>query len=335
MLALPKGHIYQLEYDAQWIQDDLWHHMKMRPNEYLNRPAVLIYADDRSKYEIFVPLRKMKVNKIEVLGDVVVLHLELGDFIYRSQHKLDKTRTLKDELETLFGKQTLPGTPLNKLILIGEKVRTLQEVEYGSDIPSWRETIDAIHKEQCQAFKDSLFFYIPVEEMEALSQLHADEIEAVYRCNAGKKFSFKVYYYLPNYQAFGTDAERRTIHCETSSDVIKILVPNDLVLSKYGSGQLSFRSGQAVEGVERCTIFFEGIKEPFKAPAPKITVEVIGKARRTYALGAATTGLAGAALGSFGAMATNLSSWKIGLILTGIFGLFYLGGWLYVRNRTL
>lgn len=337
ILALPKGHTYKLEYDVKWIQDDLWQHMKMRPNEYLDRSAVLIYADERSRYERFIPLRKMKVKKIEVQGSVVVLYVQLDDFLYRPPVKPYTVKTLRHDLEILFGKHTLPGTRLNKLILIGENVSVLRELQCGSDVSDWRETIDVLQEEQCQAFKDNLFFYIRKEEMEGLSQLPTSEIETVYRCNA-KRFSLKVHYYIPNYQVLGTDAARRTIHFETSSDVIKVLVPNDLVLSKYGSEYLSFSSELSAHGAEKCTIFFQGVKEPFKAPAPKLTIDVEDvrrKASQTFAFGTAFMGLAGGLLGSIGAMAAGLNPWHIVPIGAGIFGLFYLGGWLRAKYRAL
>lgn len=338
ILALPKGHIYKLEYDAEWIQDDLWQHMKMRPSQYLDRPAVLIYADDRSRYEKFIPLRKIKIKKVEVQRSVVVFYLELGDFLYPPQVKPDKVKTFRQGLEVLFGKSTLPGARLNKLILIGEIVSVVRELQCGSDVSDWRETIDFLHEEQCQAFKDSLFFYIRKEEMEGLNQLPANEIETAYSCNAGQRFSFKVYYYLPNYAALGTDPERRTIHFETSSEVIKALVPNDLVLSKYGSGHLSFSPQLLLRGPEKCTIFFKAAKEPFKSPAPELTVEVKdvkGKATQTFALGTAFAGFAGGALASIANVATDLLRWHMGFILAGIFALFYFGGWLIAKYRTL
>lgn len=343
MLALPKGHIYKLEYDVKWMQDDLWQHMKMRPNLYQDRQAILIYADDRARHERFVPLRKIKVTQIEVLGSVVVFYLELGDFLYRRKIKSQDERTLRDDLEALFGKQTLPGTPLNKFILTGEDVATLKLLEHGSTVSDWREAIEFLHNEQCQAFQESLFFYIPKDEMEGLSQQPANKIETVYRCESGKRFSFNVYYSLPNYEAFRTDTDRRTIHFETSSDVIKALVPNEFVLSKYGSERLSFSSELLTLNAEKCTIFFKSLKRPFEAPAPQLTIEVKdikGKAAHTNALGNALTGLAGAIIGLMGGAfliikegTTALSQWHIFVVLLGVFSLLYLGGWCTAKYR--
>lgn len=335
MLALPKGHIYKLEYDAKWMQDDLWQHMKMRPNLYEDRQAILVYADDRARHEKFVPLRKIKVTQIEVLGSVVVFYLELGDFLYRREIKSQDERSLRGDLEALFGKYTLPGTQMNKLILMGEDVATLQLLEHGSAVSDWREAIEFLHNEQCQAFQESLFFYIPKDEMEGLSQQPVNKIETVYRCESGKRFSFNVYYSLPNYEAFRTDTDRRTIHFETSSDVIKALVPNEFVLSKYGSERLSFSSELLTLNAEKCTIFFKSLKRPFEAPAPQLTIEVKDikrKATHTYALGAAFTGLAGAIV-AIGGWATNLYQWAIVAILLGAFGFWYLGGWCAAKFR--
>ena len=259
-----------------------------------------------------------------------MLYLELGNFMYPDAAKPDETINLRPHLEELFGTNILPGTVMNKHILIGEYVTGLREFRHGSDISAWRGTIEALNKERCQAFQGNLFFYIYREEMSGLSQGLANEHDTLYKCKAGKGFSLKVYYSVPNYGELSSDTKRRTVHYETSSDVIEVLGRNNFVLSKYGSEHLRFSAELLKQNAKRCAIYFKALGEPFKAPAPELTIEIESiarKFRQTLGLGTAFIGLAGALVGVSGALATQLNPWYLTALLLGAFVIFYFGGW--------
>jgi len=130
------------------------------------------------------------------------------------------------------------------------------------------------------------------------------------------------------------DVPRRTIHFETTSEVIKALVPTNFVLSKYGSEHLTFATEPLMNNTEKFTLFFQSTKEPFMAPAPRFTVEIKsigGEIRTMRGLGTACIGFTGALIGSIPSWVGSVSNRDLILTLFGAFVLFFLGGFLIAK----
>jgi len=275
MLALPNGHMCVLEYDTDWVQNDLWQHMKMRPDDYCGKDALLLYVDLDSIEKKTLPLRRLTLKRVKVQGRVLVLHLELGGFIQPPYRKPDLPKDLRSRLELLFGDHTLPGTPLNKYVLLAEEISELGELQVSSDLSAWRETIDLLHESKCAKFERSLFYRVRAEGATPTIEDTESPI-TLYEVDGGKKFSIQIDYYLPNYDNFPrTDPEIRKISYESSSDILNALGPKQFILTKYGSDTLFFVTKE-VYRTQTCTIHFQSPKTPFEAPMIDMRIRVKG-----------------------------------------------------------
>jgi len=336
MLALPNGHIYKLEYDVEWVQEDLWQHMKMRSKDYRGKKALLLYVDLDSTDKKIIPLRRLTINRVEVQGKVLVLYFELGGFTHTPYRKLELIKDLRSKLESLFGKHTMPGTPLNKYIMLAEEISELRGLQEGNDLSAWRETISLLDENKCAKFEKSLFYRIQIDGGTPATE-DTESPTTVYEVNGGQKFSIKVDYYLPNFDKFPrADVEIRKIVYESSSDTLKALGTKQFVLSKYGSDRLIFGT-EEVYRTETCTIHFQSPKTPFEAPMVDVRIRVKGSGRKigaTRAGSVACSGIGGGMMGlAFSLLvAQPVSLW--GWLLVPAALLLFLGGYLstkYVR----
>lgn len=322
MLALPKGHLYRLEYDVEWVQDDLWQHMKMRPENYCDREALLLYLDHDAPGKQVIPLRRLTIRKVTMKGKVLVLHFELGNFTHPPYRKPALLRDLRSKLEPLFGKHTMGGTPLNKLILLGERISELQQLEEGSDLSDWKQVIDFLHENKCAKFEKSLFYKVRIDGATPIVE-DSENPRTVYEVKGGKKMSIQVDYYLPNYDRFPrSDVEARTIIYESSSELVKPLGPKQFILSKYGSDRLIFVTAEGRDA-ETCMIRFQSPKAPFEAPMLDIPIRIRGsgrKIRATRAVSVVSSGLGG------GMVVTSLSLLVVGSLNQCLFLGILLGG---------
>ena len=334
ILALPTGHIYELEYDKQWVQDDLWHHMTIRPDDYLDKPALLLYVDLDSPDMQIIPLRRLKIRHVEVQGRVLLLTLELTGFAPPPSDSPDSLKGLRRKLERLFGTHTMSGTSLDKLVQLAEEAHELRELQEASSLSAWREVVDQLHRNRCIKFDKSLFYRIEIEAAKA-AQPNAQRPRTVYEVSGGQRFSIRVDYYLPNYDEFPTaDVEARTVSYESSSEIVEAVMSTQLVLSKYGSDTLVFAT-KVLPDTRICAIHFRSPRTPFAAPLLDIPICVRGAGKRIGAAragGAASFGLGSAMTGAFfSLLSLNIVEWWI--VGPGL-GLIALGAWLsYLGTR--
>ncbi|MHC1623681.1 MAG: radical SAM protein [Candidatus Methanospirareceae archaeon] len=326
ILALPKGHLYRLEYDVEWVQDDLWQHMKMRPQDYCDREALLLYLDLDAPEKNVIPLRRLTIKRVDVKGKILVLHFELGGFARLPYRKPDLPRHLRSKLEPLFGKHTLGGTPLNKLLLVAEKTAELRQLEEDNSLSAWRQVVDLLHENKCIKFEKSLFYRVRIDSVTPATE-DTENPATVYDVKGGQKVSMQVDYYLPNYDSFPrTDAEARTIVYETSSEIVEGLGPKQFTLSKYGSDRLIFRTAE-VRDTQTCTIHFQNPRTPFEAPMLDILIRVRGSGTKigvTRAASVVTSGLGGGALAIFfSLLGTGALNLWLGLV-TSVLGVILL-----------
>jgi len=280
MLALPSGHIYQLEYDKQWVQDDLWHHVRIRPEDYCGKQGLLLYVDLDSTDKRVIPLRRLEIKQVEVQGEILLILFELKSFVHAPSAKPDYIKDLRKKLETVFGEYTLPDTPLNKLVLLAEEIQELRGLKEGSDLPAWREVLDVLHKNRCTKFENSLFYRVEIKDATRV-EVDSPRPGTAYEVS-GRKFSILVEYYLPNYDILPKDVEARTIVYESSSDIVEAIVPQQFVLSKYGSQALIFTT-KVVPEMRTCSIHFQGLSDPFKAPMLNLPIHVKGSGHKIAA----------------------------------------------------
>jgi uncharacterized Fe-S cluster-containing radical SAM superfamily protein len=329
MLALPNGHIYTLEYDTDWVQNDLWQHMKVRPDDYCGKNALLLYVDLDSTEKKIIPLRRLAIKRAQVQGKVLVLSFELGDFAQVPYQKPDFLKELRSELELLFGNHTLPGTPLNKYVLLAEEISELRELPVSSDLIAWRETVSLLHENKCVKFEKSLFYRIRVDGATPTVE-DTENSTTVYEVDGGKKFSVQIDYYLPNYDNFPrTDPESRKISYESSSDILNALGTKQFVVSKYGSDTLIFSTKEVYE-TQTCTIHFQSPKTPFEAPMIDMRIRVKGSGRKigtTRAVSLVTSGLGGGISAASIPLLFTQNLWGVLCISAGVL-LLALGGYL-------
>lgn len=335
MLALPKGHVYRLEYDVEWVQDDLWQHMKMRPENYRDREALLLYLDLEAPGKQVIPLRRLMIRKVDVRGKVLVLHFQLGNFTHPPYRKPDLLKDLRSKLEPLFGKHTMGGTPLNKLVLLGEKIPELQQVEEDNDLSDWKQAIDLLHENNCVKFEKSLFYKVRIDGATPIVE-DSENPRTVYEVKGGKKVSIQVDYYLPNYGRFpGSDVEARAIIYESSSELIEALGPKQFILSKYGSDRLIFSTAE-VRDTQTCIIHFQSPRTPFEAPMLDVAIRISGSGTKigtTRAASVVLSGLGGGVLATFVSLlaAGYLNLWSGLLILLPGVTLLFVGGFLSTK----
>ena len=314
ILALPNGYMYKIEYDTNWVQTDLWQHMKMRPDSYEDQDALLFYVDVDSSDKKIIPLRKLTLKKVKVAGKVLALCFELGGFVEPICQKIN----LRRKLETLFGNRTLATTPLNKYVLLAEEIQELGKLKVNDDFPAWRATISQLHENNCKKFDKSLFYRVRVDGVTTALEEGAEIPTTIYEVGGGKKFSIHVEYYLPNYDNFPrNDPEIRKILYESSSDILKANKTNQFVLSKYGSDTLIFSTDENYRALSS-TIHFQSPKIPFEAPMIDIPIRVKGSGTKIAAASVGSlvsSGLGGGILAaSIPLFLSQNSGWSLLLI---------------------
>jgi uncharacterized Fe-S cluster-containing radical SAM superfamily protein len=289
IIALPTGSIYTLEYDTNWVQNDLWQHMRVRSEFYKDQDALLLYVDLDSAEKEIVPLRKLKLKEAKVEGNVAALSFELGAFVPPVGVKVN----LRRQLESLFGSSTLAGAPLNKYVLVAEELTELSQLQASDDFSTWRETISKL---RFPKFEKSLFYRIRVNNVSPSIDPDALGPAIIYEIDSGKRFSIQVDYFLPNYDKFPRDnPDSRKISFESSSDIIKTVTSSQFTISKYGSDTLIFRTEEPYEDTI-CTIHFQSTTTPFDAPLIDLRIRVKGSGNKialTKASSLALSGLGG------------------------------------------
>jgi len=268
MLALPKGIIYKIEYDARYLQKDLGAHIKLRASDYIDKESILFYVDQHS-HKKTIPLRKMVIKKVEMKQDIIALYVELASYI--SGITVSIVNDINEQLKELFGKDTLP--PGEKYILFGEYVEALvDKIKFTDDIVAWRETVRLIYDLRCDAFKTSLFYKVALPDRDP-SSLSGETPKSYYEIESEEMLSLTIDYYLPNYDNFDrTDVDIKKINYETTSDRLMPIGSNEIFLSKYGSDIIAFKASAVANTDIEVIISFKSLKIPFQAPYLKLPI---------------------------------------------------------------
>lgn len=335
MMALPKEYIYKIEYDSRYLQEDLKHHMTMRPVNYQNREVMLFYADLVKKN--LVPLRKMKISKIEIKQDIAVFYLKLGPYIH--QLSVSDVANINTQIKELLGEKNIP--PGNKYILLGEYVDTLLEsAKYSDTTEAWREMIKLLHDMKCEDFETALFYKIDINAA-TLRDNFVNEPKSCFHIDGGKQFSITVHSYLPNYENFDREnLDMRKITYETSSEAIRAIGHNELYISKYGSELINFEAQPIANQNVETIISIKKPQKPFDAPMLHLPFEIKslkGESGVMAALATLGMGFGGALFGMLsGFYKDGVFKGSAGhVIAIIIFALLCVGGGAFFKNKLI
>ena len=315
IIALPSGHIYEINFDRKYVPGDLYLHMSKLPELYEKRKIVWIYVNGNRDNFIHLPIRESELIDISEGGDVISIKFKLGRYIY---WEVTDLMDIKYILTTYFGERDLP--PVGKYILIGEKLFNDENVDSNTDndeikfssafseakgklyisddFSVFRKIVQSISL--AKYMKGSLFYRVIVHSKK-IKQKNGDGNRTLYRIRGGKSFSIKIEFYLPNYSEFDEkNIEERTIHVVSSSKTITPIIQPKIVLSKYGSHEIHFHTS-VIEREEEVTLTFFSEYAPFQAAKTELHIFVLPPSRGIQAgksfLGAffltiATNGLA-------------------------------------------
>lgn len=264
MLAFPNNHIFEITYDKQWVQDDLFFHMGTLPEGYKERKCLWFYVDRYSPFSL-IPLRYGEIVEVKNSTGVLALKIKLNDYLTFSNGVKDLKGKIRATLRQYFGSGTVP--PGGKLVLLGEDfTNTIRTPASASEIcissafelkgkpilsgdsSGFRRVVDELN--ECKDMKRSLFYRL------TLIDLKKDEGsektgKTLYTIKGGKSFKIVVDYYQPNYQEFDErQPQQRAIVFESSNPKIKIIGTPSLVFSKYGSREVFFRTESVVHEEE-------------------------------------------------------------------------------------
>jgi len=280
ILALPYGHIININYDKKYVQDDLFIHMQSVESEYKGKTGYFIYVDKNQR--TLLPIREFEIANIKIAGDILSITIDLKNYIsFASGDDRSVSDKFTFSMRKYFGNNTLP--PGGKYILKGERLffyenETIKrsqafemnslDITSGSDFEYFSKIIPNLIS--YKAMSKSLFYKI---EMQNIQQIKEDN-SVCYKIEGGKSFSIILEYFLPNYNNFNEENHsERTICFESSSSTISPVGSTEIVCSKYGTEKIDFKT-KINSREEKVTIKFWNKYDEFKGPKLNIYVKV-------------------------------------------------------------
>ncbi len=289
-LALPISHVYRIEYDKTWVQEDVYFHMAHVSEAYVGRKIIWCYVN--IKDETLLPFREASIEEVETSDSVLSIKFKLGKYLCWPDPKEEKlTDFTTSSLKSNFGRRNIP--PGGKYILLGE-----DSIFYSSSderdpwITDDPEALHHItpHLLSCDRMKRSLFYRVTTENLTQKAKSKTDS-STVYEIKGGKSFKIKLDYYLPNYSEFNERyPEERTIYFQSSSETITPLGEPKVVFSKYGSEELEFIT-EKVSKRQIITITFWSKYDEFRAAKVILYIHVLPNRMKDAILSATGAGL--------------------------------------------
>jgi uncharacterized Fe-S cluster-containing radical SAM superfamily protein len=286
LLAFPSNHIFEITYDKERVQDDLFFHMGRVPEQYKGRKCLWFYVDRYSSS--LLPLRYGEIVEVKNSTGVLTVKLKLNDYLTFSNGGKDLKGKIRTALSEYFGSGTVP--PGGKYMLLGEDFTTTiptpasagetcissafglkEKPILSGDSSYFRKVVDQLN--EFQDMKRSLFYRLTLIGLEKDEELEKTG-KTLYTIKGGKSFKIVVDYYQPNYQQFDEkQPQQRTIVFESSSPKIQIVGSPRLVFSKYGSGELFFRT-ESVVPVEEIAINIHSPYDDFRAASITLNIKL-------------------------------------------------------------
>jgi uncharacterized Fe-S cluster-containing radical SAM superfamily protein len=287
VLAYPKDHIIEVNYDKKHVQDDLFFHMSLVPEIYRNKKGVWVYVDTGNVR--LTPLREFKIINLKEAGGILSATLKLGKYISFTNIDGDNLEEqFTYAFKCYFGAKNLP--PGGKYMLVGESffnssalessdvctTETSQaypsfngKVELGCEFKQFQSIIP--HLISDKKMKRSVFYRIVPDN---LTQIQEDE-EVYYKVTSGDSFRINLEHYLPNYSEFDENkSDDLTICLSSSNKVIEINGPGEITFGKYGGEPIDFVS-KRVRNETKVAITFWNKGNEFNAPKITINIKIV------------------------------------------------------------
>lgn len=264
LLARPSGQIFEITYDKNRVQDDLYFHMGRLSDQYEGKRCIWFYVDRKTSF--LIPLRYGVIEEIKNSTDVLAVKVKLNDYLAFPTAGADFKEKIKDALKQYFGSDSIPPRS-GKYLLLGEDLITEQLPSSKASCPvissafnfdeklilsqesvAFRKIVDQLI--ECQDMEKSLFYRINVFNIKKEKKYEVNENNH-YEVKGGDSFKIVIDYYLPNYEGFDENqSDQRKIVIESSNSKIQIVGPASLVFSKYGSGEFYLRTESVVHDEE-------------------------------------------------------------------------------------
>lgn len=290
-LALPPGHIFKIDYDKKYLHSDVCIHMAKFPKQYSNRKSIWFYIINKQSSDFsHFPFREAKILEIKDAADLISIKFELGKYIY---WKDITPAEITNFLTKYFGEKESPLG--GKYLLLGESFfkedenNTAIKIEFSDFFPNFTGKLDIIDNVEvfqhivktltkAPAMKKSLFYKINPgligENVEV--ERENDANRTIYKIKGGKDFKITMDYFLPNYEEFDEkNVEERTIYFETSKAIVTPLGQSKIVLSKYGSVEILFRTVIVDEDEEVTLTFFSKREDSFQAAKVELHILIL------------------------------------------------------------
>lgn len=297
-LTFPKNHVYKIEYDKKWVQEDVYFHMSNVSEAYKDRKIIWCYVNKDN--QTILPFREAAIEEIKTSDSVLSIKLRLGEYLCWPESKegslTDYTTSI---LKRNFGRRNIP--PGGKYILLGEDSifhsASNERNPWKTDDPEALHHITP-HLISCDSMKRSLFYRVTMRNLTRKAKNNTDS-STVYEIKGGKSFKIKLDYFLPNYSEFNErNPEERTIYFQSSSDNITPLGEPKVIFSKYGSEELEFIT-EKVSKREEVTITFWSKYDEFRAAKVILHIRILPTRMKEAILSATGAGLFTIATGGF------------------------------------
>jgi uncharacterized Fe-S cluster-containing radical SAM superfamily protein len=240
ILAFPTGHVYAIEYDKEWVQEDLYFHMRYAAKVYEGRKAIWTYVnkDDRT----LLPFREAIIEKVETSDRILIIKFRLGNYLCWPLKK-DLAESSTKSFRTYFGSRNIP--PGGKYVLLGEDTKYYSFFEV--EAPLITDSSDVLQHitphlvtSKNKDMKQSLFYRLTTEKLTQKKKSRIDT-STIYEIRGGKPFNVTVNYYMPkDSDLIEKNQDVRTIDFQSSSPTINPFGESKVVFSKYGHKELEF-----------------------------------------------------------------------------------------------
>lgn len=247
------------------------------PEQYKGRKCLWFYVDRYSSS--LLPLRYGEIVEIRNSTGVLAVKLKLNDYLTFSKGGKDLNDKIRIALRQYFGSRTVP--PGGKYMLLGEDFTTTiptpasaaeacissafrlkEKPIISGDSSDFRRVVDQLN--EFQDMQRSLFYRLTLNGLVKDEELEKTG-KTLYIIKGGKSFKIVVDYYQPNYPQFDEkQPQERTIVFESSNPKIQIVGSPRLVFSKYGGGEVFFRT-ESVAHAEEIAINIHSPYDDFRA----------------------------------------------------------------------
>ncbi len=289
LLAYPSDHIFEITYDKEWVQEDLFFHIGKLCELYKGKKCLWFYVSRNSE---ILPLRYGHIVEVKNSTGILSFKIKCNDYLSFGSNGRESRKRVNDKvrnaLRQYFGSGTVP--PRGKYVVLGEdctgtvgtggqkgEARLSSAFNVGerpalsSDLIGFHKAVDQLI--ECEDMRKSLFYRLTLEGL-GTDKEDKKKGKTVYTITGGKSFKLLVDYYLPNYREFNEkQPEQRTVVFESSNPKIQIVGSPKFVFSKYGTGEVRFRT-DSVTRTEEIAVTIHSPFDEFRAANVTLTIRL-------------------------------------------------------------